>query len=246
MRDAEAMLRELGTPATMCTATAESLERIARERGTPVHQVNDAAAIALCDVGRSSCATTAPPSTCSKTSASRSQPAASCVGRPQWSGKSTILNMIAGLLEPSSGAIAFADGSTKRPRLDVGYLDAERDAPAVARRAAQRRAAARGAPGVSRRRRARPAPRRSCSWSVSRTPAKLSARAFRRHVAPGIARAHAGQRSGHAAARRAVRRPRRAVARGIAKRTADAGKAAARRSSSSPTISTRRCCWPTA
>ena len=29
MRDAEAMLRELGTPTTMATATAESLERIA-------------------------------------------------------------------------------------------------------------------------------------------------------------------------------------------------------------------------
>jgi NitT/TauT family transport system ATP-binding protein len=43
------------------------------------------------------------------------------VGR-SGSGKSTILNMIAGLLEPSSGAIAFADGSTKKPRLDVGYL----------------------------------------------------------------------------------------------------------------------------
>ena len=43
------------------------------------------------------------------------------VGR-SGSGKSTILNMIAGLLGPSSGTIAFADGSTKRPRLDVGYL----------------------------------------------------------------------------------------------------------------------------
>jgi hypothetical protein len=29
MRDAEAMVRELGTPTTMATATAESLERIA-------------------------------------------------------------------------------------------------------------------------------------------------------------------------------------------------------------------------
>ena len=43
------------------------------------------------------------------------------VGR-SGSGKSTILNMIAGLIEPSSGTIAFADGVTKRPRLDVGYL----------------------------------------------------------------------------------------------------------------------------
>jgi 3-hydroxyisobutyrate dehydrogenase-like beta-hydroxyacid dehydrogenase len=32
MRDAEAMLRELGTPRTMVAATAESLERIAREK----------------------------------------------------------------------------------------------------------------------------------------------------------------------------------------------------------------------
>jgi 3-hydroxyisobutyrate dehydrogenase-like beta-hydroxyacid dehydrogenase len=32
MRDAEAMLLELGTPTTMVTATAESLERIAREQ----------------------------------------------------------------------------------------------------------------------------------------------------------------------------------------------------------------------
>jgi 3-hydroxyisobutyrate dehydrogenase-like beta-hydroxyacid dehydrogenase len=32
MRDAEAMLRELGTPTTMVTATAESLERIASEK----------------------------------------------------------------------------------------------------------------------------------------------------------------------------------------------------------------------
>ncbi len=36
MRDAEAMLRELGTPTTMAAATAESLERIASEM--PVHQ----------------------------------------------------------------------------------------------------------------------------------------------------------------------------------------------------------------
>jgi 3-hydroxyisobutyrate dehydrogenase-like beta-hydroxyacid dehydrogenase len=36
MRDAEAMLRELGTPTTMATATAESLERIAKD--APVHQ----------------------------------------------------------------------------------------------------------------------------------------------------------------------------------------------------------------
>ena len=43
------------------------------------------------------------------------------VGR-SGSGKSTILNMIAGLIEPSSGTIAFADGSTRRPRLDIGYL----------------------------------------------------------------------------------------------------------------------------
>ena len=43
------------------------------------------------------------------------------VGR-SGSGKSTILNMIAGLIEPSSGAIAFADGDPKRPRLDVGYM----------------------------------------------------------------------------------------------------------------------------
>jgi 3-hydroxyisobutyrate dehydrogenase-like beta-hydroxyacid dehydrogenase len=32
MRDAEAMLRELGTPTVMAAATAESLERIAREK----------------------------------------------------------------------------------------------------------------------------------------------------------------------------------------------------------------------
>jgi NitT/TauT family transport system ATP-binding protein len=43
------------------------------------------------------------------------------VGR-SGSGKSTILNMIAGLLGPSSGTIAFADGVTKRPRLDIGYM----------------------------------------------------------------------------------------------------------------------------
>ena len=38
MRDAEAMLRELGTPTTMVTATAESLERIAREKKVPAHR----------------------------------------------------------------------------------------------------------------------------------------------------------------------------------------------------------------
>ncbi len=43
------------------------------------------------------------------------------VGR-SGSGKSTILNLVAGLIEPSHGAIAFADGSPKRPRLDVGYM----------------------------------------------------------------------------------------------------------------------------
>jgi NitT/TauT family transport system ATP-binding protein len=43
------------------------------------------------------------------------------VGR-SGSGKSTILNMIAGLVEPSHGTIAFADGATGKPRLDVGYM----------------------------------------------------------------------------------------------------------------------------
>ena len=38
MRDAEAMLLELGTPTAMVTATAESLERIAAERGAAVHR----------------------------------------------------------------------------------------------------------------------------------------------------------------------------------------------------------------
>jgi 3-hydroxyisobutyrate dehydrogenase-like beta-hydroxyacid dehydrogenase len=38
MRDAEAMLRELGTPATMVTATAESLERIASEKKVLAHR----------------------------------------------------------------------------------------------------------------------------------------------------------------------------------------------------------------
>lgn len=37
-------------------------------------------------------------------------------------GKSTILNMIAGLVEPTSGTIAFADGDSVRPRRDIGYL----------------------------------------------------------------------------------------------------------------------------
>jgi 3-hydroxyisobutyrate dehydrogenase-like beta-hydroxyacid dehydrogenase len=41
MRDAEAMLRELRTPTTMATATAESLERIAQD--APAHQKVDAA-----------------------------------------------------------------------------------------------------------------------------------------------------------------------------------------------------------
>jgi 3-hydroxyisobutyrate dehydrogenase-like beta-hydroxyacid dehydrogenase len=41
MRDAEAMLRELHTPTTMATATAESLERIAQD--APAHQKVDAA-----------------------------------------------------------------------------------------------------------------------------------------------------------------------------------------------------------
>jgi 3-hydroxyisobutyrate dehydrogenase-like beta-hydroxyacid dehydrogenase len=38
MRDAETMLRELGTPTTMVTATAESLERIVREKKVPAHR----------------------------------------------------------------------------------------------------------------------------------------------------------------------------------------------------------------
>jgi 3-hydroxyisobutyrate dehydrogenase-like beta-hydroxyacid dehydrogenase len=38
MRDAEAMLLELGTPTTMVTATAESLERIAREKKVPARR----------------------------------------------------------------------------------------------------------------------------------------------------------------------------------------------------------------
>ena len=38
MRDAETMLRELGTPTTMVTATAESLERIAAEKKVIAHR----------------------------------------------------------------------------------------------------------------------------------------------------------------------------------------------------------------
>jgi 3-hydroxyisobutyrate dehydrogenase-like beta-hydroxyacid dehydrogenase len=38
MRDAEAMLRELGTPTVMVTATAESLERIASEKKVAAHR----------------------------------------------------------------------------------------------------------------------------------------------------------------------------------------------------------------
>ena len=38
MRDAESMLIELGTPTTMVTATAESLERIASEKKVPAHR----------------------------------------------------------------------------------------------------------------------------------------------------------------------------------------------------------------
>jgi 3-hydroxyisobutyrate dehydrogenase-like beta-hydroxyacid dehydrogenase len=38
MRDAEAMLRELGTPTALVTATAESLERIASEKKVPAHR----------------------------------------------------------------------------------------------------------------------------------------------------------------------------------------------------------------
>lgn len=45
-----------------------------------------------------------------------------CIVGRSGSGKSTMLNMIAGLVGVSSGSIAFADGSLKRPRLDVGYM----------------------------------------------------------------------------------------------------------------------------
>ena len=37
-------------------------------------------------------------------------------------GKSTLLNMIAGLIEPTSGAIDFADGRATRPHPDIGYM----------------------------------------------------------------------------------------------------------------------------
>ena len=43
------------------------------------------------------------------------------VGR-SGSGKSTILNMIAGLIDVTGGTIAFGDGDPKKPRLDVGYM----------------------------------------------------------------------------------------------------------------------------
>ena len=45
-----------------------------------------------------------------------------CIVGRSGSGKSTILNMIAGLIAPSAGTIAFADGVTRRPRLDIGYM----------------------------------------------------------------------------------------------------------------------------
>src|SRR5579884_3694877 len=45
-----------------------------------------------------------------------------CLVGPSGCGKSTLLNMVAGLLAPTSGTIAFADGVTKFPRPDVGYL----------------------------------------------------------------------------------------------------------------------------
>jgi NitT/TauT family transport system ATP-binding protein len=45
-----------------------------------------------------------------------------CLVGPSGCGKSTLLNMIAGLITPTSGTIGFADGSSKRPRADVGYL----------------------------------------------------------------------------------------------------------------------------
>ncbi len=70
-------------------------------------------------------------------------------------GKSTILNMIAGLIEPSSGTIAFADGNPKRPRLDVGYLTQRGSCSrgATCSRTWQRRSV-RGIPRAERERRA--------------------------------------------------------------------------------------------
>jgi NitT/TauT family transport system ATP-binding protein len=37
-------------------------------------------------------------------------------------GKSTLLNMIAGLIEPTSGAVEFADGTAQRPHPQIGYM----------------------------------------------------------------------------------------------------------------------------
>ena len=123
MRDAEAMLRELGTPTTMVTATAESLERIVTRKEGSCAPVIAPPAIVLRDVGkvfvRDDGGAVAVLEHVGFEIAAGSF--VCLVGR-SGSGKSTILNMIAGLIDVSSGTIAFADGLTKRPRLDIGYL----------------------------------------------------------------------------------------------------------------------------
>jgi ABC-type nitrate/sulfonate/bicarbonate transport system ATPase subunit len=140
------------------------------------------------------------------------------VGR-SGSGKSTILNMIAGLIGTSSGTIAFADGVTKRPRLDVGYMT-QKETLLPWRDVLQNVAMpleVRGVPTAEREKRALELIALvGLAGAEKRYPRELSGR----DGAARITRAHARERSRDLAARRTLRRARRATARRSAARTA--------------------------
>ena len=166
---------------------------------------------------------------------------------PSGCGKSTLLRLIAGLLRPSAAA-----RSSPRPRGDAAghrhrHRVPEPGAARLAQRAGQRAGAGRAARAARRRPIANARVALLDTVGLGEFLDQPAARTVRRHAPARRDRARADPRSAAAADGRAVRRARCADARADAHRSRGAVAAdAARPCCSSPTRSTRRCCWPTA